>query len=34
MERFQEIKALKDYLQYLKLKNDYEANKAIATLTL
>jgi hypothetical protein len=31
---YREIKALKDYLQYLKLKNNHEANKAVATLTL
>jgi hypothetical protein len=33
MERFRKIKALKDCLQYFKLKNDYEANKIIATPT-
>jgi hypothetical protein len=34
MERFQEIKGLKDYLEYLTLKKVYEAKKASASLTL
>jgi hypothetical protein len=34
MERFQEIKGLKDYLQYLTLKEENEAKKASASLTL
>jgi hypothetical protein len=33
MERFRKIKAIKDYLQYVKLTNDYEAKKTVATLT-
>jgi hypothetical protein len=33
-ERFQEIKGLKDYLEYLTLKKKYEAKKASASLTL
>jgi hypothetical protein len=34
MERFQDIKRLKDYLEYLTLKKEYEAKKANASLTL
>jgi hypothetical protein len=34
MERFREIKGLKDYLKYLTLKKKYEANKTSASLTL
>jgi hypothetical protein len=33
MERFQEIKGFKDYLQYLTLKKEYEAKKSNASLT-
>jgi hypothetical protein len=33
MERFWEIKGLKDYLQYLILKEAYEAKKMSASLT-
>ncbi len=33
MERFQEIKGLKDYLEYLTLKTEYKAQKASASLT-
>ncbi len=34
MERFREIKGLKDYLEYLTLKKKYEAKKASASLIL
>jgi lipopolysaccharide biosynthesis protein len=34
MERFWEIKCLKNYLQYLMLKKEYEAKKMSASLTL
>ncbi len=34
MERFQDIKRFKDYLEYLTLKKEYEAKKASASLTL
>jgi len=34
MERFREIKCLKDYLKYLTLKRKYEDKKASASLTL
>jgi hypothetical protein len=33
MERFREIKGLKDYLKYLTLKKKYEAKKVGASLT-
>ncbi len=33
MERFREIKGLKDYLEYLTLKKKYEAKKVGASLT-
>jgi hypothetical protein len=33
MERFQKIKGLKDYLQYLTLKKEYETKKVGASLT-
>jgi len=33
MERFREIKGLKDYLQYLTLKKKYEAKKTSVSLT-
>jgi hypothetical protein len=33
MERIWEIKGLKDYLQYLTLKKEYEAKKTNASLT-
>jgi len=34
MERFWEIKCLKEYLQYLTLKKKYERKKASVSLTL
>jgi hypothetical protein len=34
MERFQKIKGLKNYFEYLTLKKEYEAKKASASLTL
>jgi len=33
MERFWEMKGLKDYLEYLTLKKEYEAKKTRASLT-
>jgi hypothetical protein len=34
MERFQEIKGLKDYIEYLTLKKEHKAKKVGASLTL
>jgi hypothetical protein len=34
MERFQDIKGLKDYLQYLTLKKEYETKKGNGSSTL
>jgi hypothetical protein len=33
MERFRKVKGLKDHLQYLTLKKEYEAKKASPSLT-